>query len=773
MPSYPSASQKAAQQAAAELAINDGDVPFYKSQPISRFSLGDDDEAVLAAAGPVRPRERSATFHTALSLSASAVTSTGGPVSAAEKEASWHEARPGNSPLANGNLSCLASSHNTRNGRVSGPQGGTPRSHGASLNLSSSQRHIERMSLPRDPQGVPFEPPQPNYGPVLNFTEEEERDRQQQAKSPRAPRTTLPPRLAGKPRSFSSTAVAHGSATEKAAAAPSKPRPLSAAQQARLEKLAAPRKYPSPAEAAPEPVPHSRSTTTNGSGAGSSGGIFDRLYASRKQTSSPPPEERRPSTSSFPPPLPLPRPRSGGSHTPVTTPSTQPPAVLFQRLAQPKNAPPVHKDASGLVEYNPYAPVKRYYGGTTVISAPPTLSAAAAGGGPSPTSNVAGSDDSRPAKVSWDMVDRHALPRSQQALGASQKSVCVECGQHPPTEQTVEVAAQLLSGSPNHASAAQPLAPRPVIVARPVTAAPAATSTASTGLVDSSSATPASTPTVVQSSPAKSSGTKPPTVVRTRRFVPPTEEEAAAAVAAPQPVEATRRRSTPLSAHRDAFPENSAPAAAAAAAVDTQVCAPAEAAPRSSAAPTPSPTHKVVQVVKRGPRRAPSPLAPAAAPETTPVTLTPAMPAAVVSSSSPPSSSSAAPPAGEVEGIANGAGEERKESAAAEAEDSKKEGEQPSRVAPPTPKSATSPKARGGELVYERLAPPPIPLDKLKTHRHSHKKKCVRPPKPEILKDEDFACRLEDFSPEPRRPVVIKKTKPQAASKKAAATPKH
>ena len=939
MLAHQSASQRASLQAAAELAIDEGDVPYHNSRPIPHLALGADDEAVLAAAGPLRPRERIVPLQGPTpALSTSALASTNDPACATEKETSWQEVPQSSSPVSS-HHNGLSNADNTRNNSVSGVQDGT---------LSSSQRHLARMAQPRDSRGVPFKPAQPNYGQVLSFAEEEERDRRlaeqrmQRAKSPRTPRASLTPRLRDRPQSPSSpTNPINGAAATATATTPPKPRPLSAALQARLEKLATPKQYPSPTEHEPERPSRPRSITTpanhNGSVDGAvSSSIFDRLYASRKQTSPLSEEAESHASPSHP------RPRYGPAHTPVTTPSSQQQEAVFQRLSQPKNKSPAHKDANGMVEYNPYSPMKKYYGGTTVITSPPTSAA----GGPSPISSPAsGQGNARIPKPTWDMVDRYALSRSPQlAMNASASCVCTECRRALP-KQTVAVVGQptvsISSGAAMAAttSTAQPLPLRPAAPVRPV------------------AATTADASTVVPSAPAKPSGTKPPIVVRTRRYVPPAEEEegeaakkeqppattVAAVATAPQPVKATRRRSVPVSMQQDSplpektpaavvaspaplppetvaaagpvqpavaaprrsggapvtatvkeaaptpaptpaptsphasaaataptikpapttvaepttraavqatrrrsssssavprattepandaaaaggttasppplsppaaaggttasppppsppaaaggttasppppFPPEAAPVVATMKETPAPVAAASRCTPAATAAMIPSPTCGVVQAVKR----AASPPAPAAAPTASTATLTAVMP--VTAAASPPSSSVSRSPSeaeakegAEANPQEGSAAEEKEVNAVVEVEvvahvgnDEGDDGQQGQteeeslwRVAPPRAKPTSSAKARAGKSVYERLAPPPIPEDKLKLHRHTYKKRCVRPPKPEILKDEDFACQLEDFSPEPRRPVMIKKKKPVTALKKTTA----
>ncbi|KPI83515.1 hypothetical protein ABL78_7447 [Leptomonas seymouri] len=859
MSAYQLASRNMSQQAAAELAIDEGDAPFHKSRPIPRMTLGEDEEAVLAAAGPVRPRELSTSLYAQTPLSATAIAPISAPVSATEKEASWHEVRRSNSPTSHSNLSYHSPLHSPHSGSGKGLQARSSHSHAVGGSFSSSQRHLERMAQPRNPKGAPIVPSQPNYGQVLSFTEEEEQDRLraaqrlQRAKSPRTPRTSFTSCLADKPQSIPTTTILHTSPMEKtpsaaAVIAPPKPRPLSAAQQARLEKLAVPKKHPSPLEAEPERVPRPRSTTTNGDSTGSSSDVFDRLSISKKQTSSPLSEGRQSHASLTP--ASQPGTNYSATHTPVSTQSTQSQGAVFQRLAQPKSKPQTHKDVNGMVEYNPYSPVKRYYGGTTTISVPPA-SSSAAGDDRSPTSHAAGWGKPRTPKVSWDMVDRSALIRSQPTLHVPEEHVCAECG-HTLQQQTADVVAQPTSGPSNKGSAAQPLPPRPVVAARPVAVTTAA----------NSSTIQIGTSTVVQSAPAKPSGTKPPIVIRTRRYVPTTEEEAAVvtedagkaveetpqkaaepAVAAPQPVQATRRRTAPVSllpanpppviaaapAVASVKPPSTAhpaPALAASVEVSLKCLTPAAAPPpshppvaasvravkpvpvvaeepttrasvqasrrRSSSSttgalddtshnsaapaptqaaiatrcaasnvaeaptPTPTPTHGVVQAVERNPRRPLSSPVLAAAPEATTETLKPVLPAALVSPPLPPSSPYTAQSPPEAE-----AGDGHKE------EGGLGEAELPGPVASKVPKPTTSPKPRAGESVYDRLAPPPIPLNRLKTHSHLHKKRCIRIPKPEILTDEDFACQLEEFSPELRQPVVIRQ-KPKAEQKKEA-----
>jgi hypothetical protein len=910
MPVYQSASQRAALQAAAELSIDEGDTPFYDSKPIPRLALGEDEEAILAAAGPVRPRELSiSSLHAPPALSANVVKATGEAVgSATEQEALRHDRPPSSSsPLSNngGNPSYHTPSPLTNNSCAYYASAGG--------NLSSSQRHLEKMAQPRDPHGVPLQPAQPNYGQVLSFADEEERDRRRaeqrllRAKSPRTPRSSLTPRVTDRHHSFSSSthaspaSPAERSGTAATTSTTPRPRPLSAAQQARLEKLAAPKKYTSPTEEAAEAerLSRPRAAAAAGDRAGSSG-VFDRLYASRKHTSSVSEEAAEEAaeevSSPFSLPPPPPRPRYGATHTPVTAQSTQPQDAVFNRLAQPKNRPQKHRDANGVVEYNPYSPVKRYYGGTTVISAPPTSSAAH--GGPSPTiqqTAAAGRGNSRIPKATWDMVDRSALPKSQPSppAAAATTCACAEC-RHALPSQTIEVVAQPVSGgsaSPAAAAAtittsstAQPHASHPPASTRPITATTVTTAVAEI-----------SAPTVVQSALVKPGGTKPPIVIRTRRYVPPTAEEQAveeSAVPAPQPVEATRRRSAPVSVQRESpSPESRAPVVAApvAAAAPPPVevpakslaavvrqCAPVKAsvkentsasasaavsmvhsvkplpdtaaaepvkraavqttrrqsstsAPRSATepsndtpleatrtspprpapvpaaapvaaakvTPTPTvtvaaaatpvvgpvqaPTHTAVQAVKRTPR-APSPVAPAAAPVVSTATLKCAVPTVPSSSSSSCAAVRSPVEVAVVSGAEVGhasdhaaaraeAGDKSLEPGDKKQSDGKAEEEPLWRVAPPTPKSTASPKARPGDSVYDRLAPPPIPEDKLMKHHHMHKKRCVRPPKPEILTDADFACQLEDFSPEPQRPIVVKK-KPKTTRKKTAATKK-
>lgn len=861
MSSYQSASQRASRQAAAELEIDEGDAPFHQSRQVTRLALGDDDAAILAAAGPVRPRDRAASLH--VLPPSPTVNAAAAPPSATEREGegSWQAVQPSGSPLVRDGASGYTSHGATRNGSV------TELANGSGNASLSNHRHLERMALPRDARGVPFEPSQPNYGQVLSFAEEEARDRrraeqrQQAARSPRTPRASVStPRTTEKPQSLSSTTASRTAPAAAAVAAtssatPTKPRPLSAAQLARLEKLAAPKRQAEPA-VEPEHTPYINPTSSLGGS--SSGVIFDRLYASQKQQQQQP---SSPMEATTPRSSPTPRSRYASRHTPVSVASTQSQEMLLQRLSQPKRQTEAHRDASGVVTYNPYGSVKRYYGGTTPITGATA---------PAPAPVVVRGGNPRIPNVTWDAVDRRALPRATPAASSAvgNGTACVECG-HALPQQTVEVVTQPSYGPP--ASAVEVLPPRSGAPGRPVAATTA------------TSAVQVSAPTVVASAPAKTTGSRPPIVVRTRRFVPQSEEEegdretteeTVVVAAAPQPVEATRRRTVSASASR-ASPAPEAPPAPPAAVVVAATSAPAPAtreaasaptpppaaplpavahsvkaapptsssaaepttrpvvqatrrrsssnslpapavepsaeaaptqeeapppppapvesarpaavqatrrAPRSSPPPpppppaaeaAPAPVHGVVQAVRREPR-APSPPAPAAAPVATTTTLTPALP--------PPAPAEKTETVTLENDVEEAVSKTSDEDAAAEsstkdsygvkdAHESDGEGEQLWRVAPPMAKSSAAPKTQPMTSVYDRLAPPPLPVDKLKTPRHTYKKKCVRPPKPEVLKEEEFACRLDDSSPEPLQPVVIHK-KPKTVHKKAAKSKK-
>lgn len=355
--------------------------------------------------------------------------------------------------------------------------------------------------------GVPPQSSQPNYGRLLNFTEEEEEDQQRRAgqrgRSPRTPRT---------PR------------RELCAVTPS-------VQNKRLERLAAPRNRASPAADLERERKGSRPAGEKANqvmSAKQTDNFYNRLSA---------PKKHHTATDSF-------GDSRGGTELPQRALSPHY-AAHIDRLAQPKyslssnnsssngqlgsqnqgnpSRPPTAKCSTRLLQLSQPRPQtqahedpqalipKRYYGGTTIVSKPtpeqPLKSRAR---------SVSKPISKRVPPPTWDTLPRRSF---SQSISAKRNSVatseqCVSCKAPVPQQ-----AQRVTCASTDDATTSAVALPHSPVVAESLHV------------------------TVVHSTPVKTTNSKPPLVIRARRYVPPDETEAEVTTPATEPAE--RAISTP------------------------------------------------------------------------------------------------------------------------------------------------------------------------------------------------------------------------------------
>ncbi|GET90535.1 hypothetical protein, unknown function [Leishmania tarentolae] len=531
MSAHFSASKLAAQKAAASFLVNDDDTPYHDSRPVARLPLDDDCSVVVPLAQAVpHVTEPDSVSHLFSS------TAEEGPSYETGKDAAWMERRKSghSTQLTNhsGTHTSYYDSHHgtglnsaswTDDGSMKNPR--TPPTHCIS---TTDKRHIERLALPRGAQGSGSRPAEPNYGHLLNFTDEEERERhrvrQHSSKSPRTRPSPIMPRLEetqatriqpplSRPESKHHTAVSNGA--------------LSPAQKAYYEKLAAPKKCP-PASAADGSTPGPVSSTA-AARRRSNSSSFDRLAMPKKPfaTCS---EESMPPTG-----------RQSHSHSScahVLTPQQQ--DRQLQRLSKPKHgSASSHRDVCAPVEPKLPTSKKCYYGGTTAISVSPGTPISSGLALTSPHPN--GRHNGRVPNASWEAAPSYLERRPLSTVTSCSvlSGSCTQCGSALP-QQVLTVSSQR--------TVSNTVAPQEATVEQRVVSSHKPHPTAA---ANGDGVRP------VQSAPAKSTGTKPPIVVRTRRYVPPSEEqdtEAAGqsvsrtamqespAAPGPKPVEAVRRR---------------------------------------------------------------------------------------------------------------------------------------------------------------------------------------------------------------------------------------
>ncbi|CAJ1990736.1 hypothetical protein conserved [Leishmania donovani] len=768
MPTHFSSSKLASQAAAASLLVDD-DAPYHDSRPIARLPLDDDGTAVLPLPQAVQYATESDSVSLLLSSDAEEK-----PSNETGKEATWMELRKSSHSTQPANHSGTHTSyhdshHGTRRSSASRADGGSPHDPRTPLTHCTSsvdKRHIERLARPRGAQGSVIRPAEPNYGRLLNFTEEEEQEKgraqQHCRKSPRTRPSPITPSLEqtqptgsrpppSRPESNHHTAVANVA--------------LPASQKACYEKLAAPKKCPA-ASAVDGGAPPSRTSSTADGGTPASltsstaaaprrdsSKTFDRLAVPKKPVAARCEEAV---------PLLERRLRSHSLYARVLTPPQH--DLYLQCLSRPKNrSASSHRDPCAPVEPNLHIPQKRYYGGTTVISVSPGTPTST--GLPLPSPHAGGRRNSRVPSASWEAVASYAERRpSSKASCFLPPSSCAECGTALP-QQTYTVPSQptLSSAAALHEVMVEQVG---VIPHQPLPAAPAANGD---GLMQ------------VQSAPAKITGSKPPIVVRTRRYVPPSEEQDAEAAGqsasraakqespaapAPEPVEAVRRRTAiptvPTETTTTPALEKEKPKMA-----DTT---PPETPARAMPAPV------AVQAIKRAPPLLPSvPVEVSApkgvvqttkrvppAPAATAVTPAPQRPITLETSkrqTPAPCSAPVAPGPSRLEAPPQPAQVESAHihpspsSVSVSALPSDK-------VATATPQAVavaengTVDAASASAMEDVHAIPTPPSSDKKKLRKITHRK--PNSAKPEVLRDADFACQLEVL-PGTRHAVSIKK----------------
>ncbi|KAG5490312.1 hypothetical protein JKF63_00432 [Porcisia hertigi] len=520
MPAHLSSSQLASKQAAASLMVDDNGTAYHDCRPIARLPI-EDDKKVFATVQPSKDADATKPRAVVPQLSPSAAESSHG----IEKDVARMEIPPSIlSPLSSHNVGTCTSYHgshySTHRSILSGTDGASsehPRKPHGVRTLTADQQQIERLALPRRDQRSVVGPGEPNYGRLLNFTEEEERDRRRQEQHCHALQRTPPASTAPSvERAQPARVQLQPSRSEtKEYSAPATVA-ISAAKMAYYEKLSAPKK-PTPVlevvGSGGPPPPRSSSAT------------FDRLAAPKKPVA---PRSEESSTQ---------RERRPSSHTSNPSALTQEQHNLrLQRLSQPKQrAVSNHHDPHAPLEHTQH---KRYYGGTTPILAPPGITSSLR----PPRPHADGRHNSRVPHVSWEALA--TLPgRHTSSTTASSSVLTGQCtgGETELPQQAYNVSSQLPLSSKSASSG--------VTVQQPALL-----------LFQSSSSAPDAKgvrTTQVQSAPAKHTGSKPPIVVRTRRFVPLSDEqgvEAAApsasgaakkaipAVALPKPVDVVQPR---------------------------------------------------------------------------------------------------------------------------------------------------------------------------------------------------------------------------------------
>ncbi|KAG5474188.1 hypothetical protein CUR178_04301 [Leishmania enriettii] len=755
-----SPSKLAAQEVASSLMVDDDGTPYHDSRPIPRLPI-DGDVAVPFA--PRKVIEGATDPHGICSpLSAAAEE---GLFRGTGKNTTWMEVqqrtRPPQSASQSGRHAC---NHDSHLSSVSRTGSGSPQRARVHRDRTADPRHLERLAQPRGNQGSSKRHLKPNYGRLLNFEEEEERyrhleqQRRYQALSPSRdsnPSCAETARSAGaRSRSCLTDSEYHASPATTA---------IPATQVACKEKLATPKKDSSVRMVDSDSPPRRTSLTETAPHRGD-GNTFDRPAAPKKPIA--------PSfDKSIPSPLRQTRFSSCVSRASTRLQRPEKQVLYQQRLA-------MLKQGTALSHSFPHAPAghdldttkKRYYGGTTVISASPSKTCPATQSPPPPLAS--GRRSSGVPRASWvDLADyserRASAPAASSLLSPG---LCTACSTALPQQAfTVSSQSVPIGTASGCKSTVEEV---PAVQLKRSYPAPAASSDG---------------PTLVQSSPAKATGSKPPMVVRTRRYVPPSDEQdteaagqSASALAkeensaalAPEPVEAVRRRfATP-----EAPTETAAlPASSMQGTVDIRSMEPparatltpaAAQADRPASPPPPRPVEvaarpAALQATKRvysAPAitaSAPAPRKPIALEDSRLITAPCSVPVAPESSGleSPLLPLQAAPPhtqafspswisssVPESDQLVAGA---LRKVAATEENDAV---------------AVTSDSA--SEDVY---VIPPSPVSGKKGSRKSMRKQSHKAEQ-EVLKNKDFACQLEVFSPESYIPFITKK-QPKAAAK--------
>ncbi|CAJ1029936.1 hypothetical protein, conserved [Leishmania lindenbergi] len=756
MPAFLSPSQRASQQAAASLLVDEGETPYHNSQPIARFPLDDNDEVFV----PVRRVQHAAKLGAACSPLSPAAEEC--PFNETEKDAAWTEVLQSSrsSQLDNHsgthvfypNRHCSA---RLRSG--SGTDGGglqysrTPRARSTS---TVDQRQIDRLAIPRGVHGTVMRPAVPNYGRLLNMTEEEERDRlreqQRYHKSLRTLKFSMAPCVE---RAQPARAQPPPSCPESKYHTAPATAASSAAQKAYYEKLTAPKKAP-PLPAADSGAPLCRTPLAAIAPSRDINSTLDRLAMPKKTVTA------RSEEATAPPQ------RGTLSHSSNARAPTQ---LHLQRLSHPKQqTASSHHSSHVCVEYNSYISRKRYYGGTTVISATSDMPSST-GLQPSP-SHVSRRHSGRVSSASWNAVASRVERRGSSTRTSSSmaSAPCAVCGTAAP-QQAYRVLSQPI---PFTAAASHRVTVEQAAVLLPQSHPPAP--------ADNENGS-----TRVQSTPAKCRGSKPPILVHTRRYVPPLEEQDAEAAdqlasrtakqespeaPAPAPVEAVRRRSATLtvSAEMAKAPalEKEQQEGSNTTSVETPGRAPlapvvVQAAKRASPPPSAvlaevTAPQAVVQATKQvssrpaAPALSRAPQGPLAletpkrqTPAPCPTSVAPRHPAQRVFTDTHPSLTSASSPVPASDKVV---------------------------TAPPpsvaTPEKYDTVTAASAFTIEEVHAIPPSPCNgkagpRKITHRKPHRVK------PEVLQDADFAFQLEEVLPELRLSVPIVK-KPKRVTKMTA-----
>ncbi|KAG5473894.1 hypothetical protein LSCM1_04529 [Leishmania martiniquensis] len=762
MPVFLSPSQLASRQAAASLLADDDGTPYHDSRPIARLPL---DGEVAVAFPPGKVVQRAANPRGVCS-----------PLSSAAEEGLSHETgkeatclevpQSSRTTQSISHSGTHASNHDSRRGtRLSNgsrthsdspQQSGTQSSHGT---RTVDQRHLERLAQPRTKPSSANRHMRPNYGRLLNFTEEEERNRQREEKrcgksAPRSQgditssvewaestRLRTPPSFAeSEHRALPATTV------------------VPATQMPWHEKLSASKKA-SPAPMTDSDEPSRRTSPAALAPRRDERSTFDRLAVPNKPATNTSSNESMlsPSRQTY----------SDSSNTRVSTQveRVEQEDLSLQRLAKLKQrTTSSHRLSHAPTGHKPHTPKKRYYGGTTVISAPPSISSSATLPPPPPLAS------GRVPCASWEELASFTVRRASATAASSfpSPSCCIECG---------------------NASSAQ----THTVSSQPVTIGVAAwykdMAKGAALLLNRSSPAPASNsdgPRVVQSTPAKATSLKPPIVVRTRRYVPPPDEqdsgdvgqpvsflasEPSSATLAPKPVEAVRRRiATPtMRAETAEITPVETVAHATTTPVADQGIEPASPPPLQPRPAEVTGRPVAVQATKRV-LSSPASTESASAPRR-PVVLedTDRQLPAPCSVRVAPKSSSCKSPLQPSQGTPT-----RTQTcslscllSSAPASDEAPFGDLPEVTAAEANDAAADTSVSATEEVY---AIPPLHVGGKKGPRKILHR---RPPKVkhEALQDDDFACQLEVVSPEPHPPFIIKRPTKTVAKTKALKRP--
>ncbi|KAG5473617.1 hypothetical protein LSCM4_03687 [Leishmania orientalis] len=755
-----SPSQLAAQEAASSLMVDDDGTPYHDSRPIPRLPI-DGDVAVSFA--PIKVIKGATDPRGVCSpLSAAAEE---GLFHGTGKNTTWMEVQQSTRPPPSASYSGRhACNHDSHLSTVSRTDSGSPQRARVHRDRTADPRHLERLAQPRGNQGSSNRRLKPNYGRLLNFEEEEERYRQLEQQRRDQP---LSPSRGSNPcaeTARSARTQSQSSLTESEYHASPATTAMPATQMAYKEKLATPKKA-YPVRMVGSDSPPRRTSLAETAPHRGDGNTFDRLAAPTKPTA--------PSfDESIPSPLRQTRFSSciSRASTPLQRPEQQ---VLYQqRLA-------MLKQGTALSQRFPHAPAghdlhttkKRYYGGTTVISASPSKTCPATL--PLPPPPLAGGRRSGGVpRASWEDLANYSERRASAPAASSSLSpgLCTACRTALP-QQAYTVSSQsvpigIASGCKGTVEEV------PAVQLKLSYPAPAASSDG---------------PTLVQSTPAKATGSKPPMVVRTRRYVPPSDEQDTEAVGqsasdlakeegpaalAPEPVEAVRRRfATPTVPTETA----SLPASSMQETADIRSME-----PPARATLTPAAVQAVRPASPPPPRPAEVAARPAAVQATKRVYSAPAITASAPAPRKPvaledsrlipaPCSVPVAPESSGLESplLPLQAAPSHTQafspswiSSSAPASDQL--------VAGALPKVATAEENDAVAVTSDSASEdvyviPPSPVSGKKGSRKSMRKQSHKAEQ-EVLKNEDFACQLEVFSPESYIPFITKK-QPKAAAK--------